>query len=174
MSNIEFYCRIALEYRLSINTLTQLFPVTETEINSYLESLLDRDLYNAYKFLFNSDSEYEDKRTINRVKMLLKQYIRMQAQNLPEEEQERNMKFLLYKTDLDIEEMIKSKDYRGKYHLISKYRLKYALSTEEIASALGIERRFVCLAEYKMKDESLKERLENAEVFATNNIRRHR
>lgn len=170
MSNIEFFSRLALEYRISLDSISKISGIDKEEIKKYCIKSID---YYAYKFLFDLDVvNVDDTKQCMKLKALLKHFNDINNGNYKEEEKNKNLNYLLNKTDIEVNKLLDDKDRTKKlsvedYKKISRYRIKYAYSLNNVSDYLHIERRRLSHMENKY-DGDIRASLDRLEDYVMN------
>lgn len=174
----NFLGKVALEYRLSLNNLCKLLGKEPNEElkNELYNAILSTvspygKLYNAYKYLFNyetfNESEELSKKSIFVCGIFIRKYHKV-VKDANEEEVKKLMN-LLNELDLKFQNLVNRKsDYKltkEDYLVISKYRLKYAISRYKISNSLNIKRHTLTEKEKKIEDPILREKLNLLDEF---------
>lgn len=174
MKNIKFYGQIALEYRLSLNNLCRLLQLDITDenkkqiydeiIRSFPYTYLD-----IFKYLFNYETILEplfiSKKSYKDSAQFIKAYIDAGKQENSIALKNQILKNL-NQTDLEYKELRLNGELSLKdVEIISRYRVKYAVSRVEIAESLNISRDELSRKERLLQDEILKYKLNELNTF---------
>lgn len=167
-----FILKLALTFRLSLKNLCKLLgreTTFEEQIRTYNEIEMyfgeNLDLKRAYDYLFNYETNSEvgklSNRALGTVSIFLIKY--QEACKSGNKDAILKMNSDLNKIDRSFGELktkIESPYVTSDEALIiSKYRLKYAISRKSICDILGISYKSLVLREEKMSDEVLKYKL---------------
>lgn len=177
-SKYNFLGKVALEYRLSLNSLCKILgkePNEELKLEIYNAILATVQPYSciddAYKFLFNYETLNESKEVI---KYTISNYADFanrynEAKRNKNSEEMENVNNALKEVDLKLQKLINRKqNYElttEDYLVVSKYRLKYALSRYKISKILNISRDTLTDREKKIEDPILREKLNLLDEF---------
>ena len=172
LNKYAFLGKVALAYRLSLFNLCRLMGLEPTEenqvlvYNSIIEAYVkDLDLVREYKYLFNYETLNEKDNasylSMTKAALFIKKYNNAQKEN-----DEATLKALiksLNKTDSDFNALLKKEKSRPfseeEMIIISKYRLKHALSKTTISSLMEIKRDRISFGESKIKNSIIKDKL---------------
>lgn len=178
ISKYNFIGKIALEYRLSLNSLCKVLgkePNEELKIelyNAILSTVSSHNpMYDAYKFLFNYETLNESKEvvkyTILNYSAFVNRYNAAKRNN--DSEELLNITNELNEVDLKFKKLINRKvNYdltTEDYLVVSKYRLKYAFSRYKVADILNISRDTLTDKEKKIEDPILRKKLNLLDEF---------
>ena len=167
MTDVEFFSRLALEYRLSLKSISKLSGINESEIKKYCINSID---YMAYKFLFDLDVvDTDDTYQCSKLKRLLECFNEINKGDYSQEEKNNNLDYLLNKTDIEVNRLLDDKDRIKRlsiddYKKISRYRIKHAYSSNGASDYLHIDRRRLSSMENKYEG-SIRDSLDKLEDF---------
>jgi len=174
MKNIKFYGQIALEYRLSLDNLCRFLRMDINDENKkqIYDAIIRSFPYiylDIFKYLFNYETILEpsfiSKKSYKDSAKFIKDYI-----DAGKKENSIALKNQILKnlsqTDLQYKELRLNDELSLKdVEIISRYRVKYAISRIEIAEALNISREELRRKENLLQDEILKYKLNELNVF---------
>ena len=176
--NMDLLLNIAFTFRLSLKNLCKLLGRSETEeeqMNLYNEIKENyKENYTlriAYKYLFNYESKNQSEKESKKAYALGLFFLENYKIAKKEENQVKINKMLNELNKIDNEFNGLKKRTKGdpitleEILIISKYRLKYAISRESICDYLEISIGAVRHAEEKITDEKLKEKLKNLSEY---------
>ena len=173
LSKYGFLGKLALEYRLSLTNLCRLIGLEETDENKMLiyNSIIetcnrDMDLIREYKYLFNYETLNEKDNAsylaMTKATLFLKKYNK--AKQEKNEVAIKDLITALNKTDNDFKALLKRDMQKlfieDEMVIISKYRLKHALSKSSIGTIMGIKRDRITLGESKIQNSIIKDKLD--------------
>ena len=169
LSMYKFIAKIALEYRLSLENICKLMKKepTETNKNMVYELIINScaqksKIVHSYKYLLNYETINEKEEVSSKAFKAAQLFI-MQYNDARKRNDDAMINFVmrkLTKTDRDFQAIMK-KDLSEPLTeedatIIAKYRVKYCISKETMASILNIGEGKIRLGESKIQDEILK------------------
>jgi len=169
---LRFVWKVALEYRLSLTNICKLWNIDATEENlkTMYEALLktcnDQDEQTAFKWLITETTGESEKDSkvmyLTATTMLAHCNIAIKSEDKKQIDEAFGR---LFKTDYAFKTLEKELKFRNisekDIAVISKYRIKYALSKSQIASEMGINRDTIARNERKYILENEKFQKEN-------------
>lgn len=172
---LRFVKKVALEYRLSLTNICKLLKIDATEENlktmyeALLKTCRNQDEQTAFNWLLNETTNEPEKDSnvmyLTATTMLARYAIAIQS---GDKKQIDEAFVRLFKTDYNFNTLVEKMNPRNiseeDIAVISKYRIKYALSKSQIASMIGINRETIARNEKKYILESEKFQLENGRL----------
>lgn len=165
------YGLFALEYRLGLDDFAKLLKVSREDVIETVESFKNNDMdkYRWYSFLFYGDEKVSN--AYRKADYAIKRCAKISEDDtLTKDEKNEKMKSYLCATDRDFESVPIFGDgdrTHEDYIKISKYRLKYALSANQIAQDENERKR---ISDHETRyDPEMRERLKNLETYLLSN-----
>lgn len=162
----------ALEYRLGIEGFYRLIGESREDVIETVENLKNNDMdkYRMYSFLLYSDG-LNDAKTLALTRNAMREYLSVEKdETLTKEEREEKLNSILMPTDIAFDSVPLFGDNdrtHEDYIKISNYRLKYALSANQIAQDENERKR---ISDHETRyDPEMIERLKNLETYLLSN-----
>lgn len=166
----EIYIQLALVYRLSLNTMMKLMKKSIEEI---YEILVQGNYYHPLKFLFECDTIGEDSNTRKQKELKAKEFL------LSYKKGDINKKRELILTLIDIDKKYKEVVRKGKlgerlnkedYNTLTLYRIKYAISQNDIMANIKKQGCLLSHHEIKIEDETIRNQLDRLNSYTMERI----
>lgn len=171
LSMYKFMGKIALEYRLSLESVCRLMKIEPTDENKGLvyETILKASKDNSYfcfQYLFGYETLNEKKEVSSvayrKALIFLTRYVNAKRRN--DKEAVSTVLKELTKTDSDFRSLLGRKFgeplTEEEVTIISKYRIKYCVARNLVSDILDIGRRKISIAEKKINDDIMKAKLQ--------------